>query len=96
MATARVVRPTMHQFVTFFFVLITGLIAGFIASVLTGRKGLGILGYIVVGVVGSIVGHLIFQLIVKFPFIPELVLATAGSVLLLTLAGYVFKDTSRK
>lgn len=43
--------------------LIIGLIAGWLASVIMGRGGYGIVGDIIVGVVGAFIGGLVLRLL---------------------------------
>lgn len=67
--------------------IIVGLIAGFIATKMTGTRG-GLIRDIVIGLVGSFVGGFIatrLQLPYVHDFWGHLVVATAGAVLFLVL-----------
>ena len=65
--------------------IIVGLIAGWLAGIITKAGGLGCLTDIVVGVIGAIIGGYLFSLIGVVPdsFLGWLATATVGAVLLL-------------
>jgi uncharacterized membrane protein YeaQ/YmgE (transglycosylase-associated protein family) len=65
--------------------LIIGLLAGWIAGKLTKGRGFGFAGNLVVGVLGAVLGGLIFTLlgIGAFGFVGQLVMAVLGAVVLL-------------
>ncbi|MBK5226820.1 MAG: GlsB/YeaQ/YmgE family stress response membrane protein [Thermoleophilia bacterium] len=67
--------------------IIVGLIAGWLAGIITRARGLGCLMDIVVGVIGAIIGGYLFSLIDVAPqsFLGRVATATVGAVLLLLL-----------
>jgi uncharacterized membrane protein YeaQ/YmgE (transglycosylase-associated protein family) len=70
--------------------LIVGLLAGAIASMLLGGTGLGIIGDIVVGLIGSFIGGYFFGnhlFITSSPFANVLITATVGSIIFLVVIG---------
>ncbi len=74
--------------------LITGALAGYIAGQLFRRRGFGAFGNILVGLVGAVIGGLLFNLLnIQITGLPEfrfsvadLVTAIIGAVLLLFVA----------
>lgn len=74
------------------FVLI-GLAAGWLAGQLTKGKGFGPLGDLAIGVVGALIGGLIFRLLGIMPtnLLGRLVSATAGAIILLVILRSVRK-----
>lgn len=67
--------------------LVIGLVAGWLASLITKRKGKGIVSYLIIGVVGAFLGGCLFRLLhlVAYGLLGELVIATVGAVILLFL-----------
>ena len=65
--------------------IIIGLIAGWLANVILGGRGGGLLYNLAVGLVGAIVGGLIFNSLHIFPagLIGALVSATVGAIVFL-------------
>jgi len=65
--------------------LLIGLVAGWLASFITKREGKGIVNYLIIGVVGALLGGWLFRLLhlVAYGLLGELVIATAGAVILL-------------
>ncbi len=65
--------------------VITGLIAGWLAGVITRAGGLGCLMDIIVGMIGAVIGGYLFSLIDIVPesFLGHVGTATVGAVLLL-------------
>ena len=65
--------------------LLIGLVAGWLASLITKRERKGIVSYMAIGVVGAFLGGLLFRLLhlVAYGLLGELVIATAGAVILL-------------
>jgi len=65
--------------------IITGLLAGWLAGIITRARGLGCIMDIVVGVIGAIIGGYLFSLIDVGPdsFLGRVGTATVGAVLLL-------------
>lgn len=71
--------------------LLIGLVAGWLAGMLTKGRGFGLVGNLIVGVLGALLGGLVFGLlgIGAWGLLGRLVLATAGAVLLLFLLRFV-------
>ncbi|MDX1632470.1 MAG: GlsB/YeaQ/YmgE family stress response membrane protein, partial [Thermoanaerobaculia bacterium] len=67
--------------------LVIGLVAGFLASVIMRRRSLSILGNLIVGVLGALLGGFLFGILGlhAYGLIGQLVVATAGAVVLLWL-----------
>ena len=65
--------------------LLIGLVAGWLASLITKREGKGIVNYLIIGVVGALLGGFLFRLLhlVAYGLLGELVIATVGAVILL-------------
>ncbi|SPQ00871.1 Transglycosylase-associated protein [Candidatus Sulfobium mesophilum] len=70
-----------------FWFLIIGVVAGWLAGKITRGRGFGLVGDLAVGILGALVGGFIFRLIgvVSFGLIGSLVTATVGAVVLLWL-----------
>jgi uncharacterized membrane protein YeaQ/YmgE (transglycosylase-associated protein family) len=71
--------------------LLIGLCAGWLAGHLTQRRGFGLAGNLIIGVIGAILGGFIFELIGfrSHSLIASLVTAVVGSLVLLALLGVV-------
>jgi uncharacterized membrane protein YeaQ/YmgE (transglycosylase-associated protein family) len=68
--------------------IVIGLLAGWLANAILGNSGGGLLYKLAVGLVGAIVGGLIFNnvgLAVKPTFLGELISATVGAVVFLLI-----------
>jgi uncharacterized membrane protein YeaQ/YmgE (transglycosylase-associated protein family) len=65
--------------------LLIGLAAGWLASLITKRKGKGIVSYLIIGVIGAMLGGFLFRLLhlVAYGLLGELVIATVGAIILL-------------
>jgi uncharacterized membrane protein YeaQ/YmgE (transglycosylase-associated protein family) len=65
--------------------LLIGLVAGWLASLITKREGKGIVSYLVIGVIGALLGGCLFRLLhlVAYGLVGDLVTATVGAVILL-------------
>jgi uncharacterized membrane protein YeaQ/YmgE (transglycosylase-associated protein family) len=74
-------------------VIIIGILAGWIAGKIMRGKGFGLLGDLIVGVIGSLLGGFIFGLIGlgAYGLIGRLVIAVAGAVILLWLIRFIKK-----
>ena len=70
-----------------FWFLIIGIVAGWLAGKLTRGHGFGLVGNLAVGIIGALIGGFIFRFfgVVSFGLIGSLVTATVGAVLLLWL-----------
>ena len=69
--------------------LLVGLLAGWIAGMITQREGFGCIGNIAIGVVGAFLGALILELLDfqgTVGFIRSVAVATVGAVILLAIA----------
>jgi uncharacterized membrane protein YeaQ/YmgE (transglycosylase-associated protein family) len=82
--------------------LIIGLIAGWLASVVMGRGGYGIVGDIVVGIVGALIGGLIARLLnvggpaASDPFSwVSLIFAIIGAIVLIAIVRALSGGRSR-
>ena len=73
--------------------LIVGLVAGWLAGVVMKGKGLGLVGNLIVGVIGSFVGGYLFGLlgITAGGTVGMLIMAFVGAVVLLYLVRLVKK-----
>lgn len=69
--------------------LILGLIAGWIASMLMGRGGYGIIGDLVIGIVGAMIGGWLGSLLLGIDVtglnFPSIALAVVGAVILIAV-----------
>ena len=67
--------------------LLIGLVAGWLASLITKREGKGIVSYLIIGVVGAFLGGFVFRMLhlLAYGLLGELVIATVGAVILLFL-----------
>ena len=68
-------------------VVLIGILAGWLAGEITHGRGFGLLGDLVIGVVGSLLGSFIFGLIGIFAYglLGRLVLSVVGAMILLWL-----------
>jgi len=65
--------------------LLIGLIAGWLAGQIMGNGGYGIIGDIIVGIVGSLVGGFLFRLvgITAYGTLGTIIMAVIGAVVLI-------------
>lgn len=63
--------------------LLIGLCAGWLAGMFTNGRGFGVRGNMIVGVVGALVGVLLLKYVGRF--VVDLIVATAGAIVLLTV-----------
>jgi uncharacterized membrane protein YeaQ/YmgE (transglycosylase-associated protein family) len=70
-----------------FWFLATGVIAGWLAGVVTKGRGFGLFGDLIVGVVGSVLGGWIFGVLglSAYGLVGSIVMALIGAVALLSL-----------
>ena len=75
----------MEWLMEIFWFLLIGLAAGWLASLIMKRERKGIVSYLIIGVIGAMLGGFVFRLLhlVAYGFIGELVTATVGAVILL-------------
>lgn len=74
-------------------VVLVGILAGWIAGQITKGSGFGLVGDLIVGILGSLLGSFIFGLvgIVAYGLIGRLVLAVVGAIVLLWLIRMIKK-----
>ena len=74
-------------------VVVIGILAGWIAGKITKGRGFGLLGDLVVGVIGSLLGSLIFGLfgLGAYTLLGRLVVAVVGAIALLWLIRVIKK-----
>ena len=72
-------------------VVVIGLLAGWLAGQITKGKGFGVLGDLIVGVIGSLLGSFVFGLlgIYASSLVGRLILAVVGAILLLYLIRFI-------
>ncbi len=68
-------------------VVLIGVLAGWLAGRLTKGRGFGVLGDLIVGILGSLLGSFLFGLIgiVAYGLLGRLVLSVVGAIILLWL-----------
>jgi len=73
--------------------LLIGLLAGWLAGLITKGRGFGLAGNLVIGVIGALLGGSLFRLLglSAYTLLGSLVTATVGALLLLVLLSYVKK-----
>ena len=71
--------------------IIIGIVAGWVAGQIMEGRGFGLLGDLIVGVIGAVVGSLLFGLlgVDAGGLLGELVVATIGAVVLLAAVSFV-------
>jgi uncharacterized membrane protein YeaQ/YmgE (transglycosylase-associated protein family) len=77
----------------FLWFILIGLVAGWLAGMLTKGGGFGVVGNLVVGVIGAVLGGAIFR-VLGFSFgglLAQLVVATVGAIVLLFLLSMIKK-----
>ncbi|MGA8540476.1 MAG: GlsB/YeaQ/YmgE family stress response membrane protein [Terriglobales bacterium] len=74
-------------------VVLIGILAGWLAGQITKGRGLGLLGDLIVGILGSLLGSFIFGLlgIVAYSLLGRLVMAVVGAIVLLWLIRVIRK-----
>lgn len=74
--------------------IVVGLIAGWLASLIMKGRGLGLFGDIVVGVLGAIVGGLVYFALGlgAYGFLGLILMAVVGSIILLALISLFSRD----
>ena len=76
--------------------LIIGLIAGWVASLIAGAGGSGLLEWLIAGIIGSVVGGFIArQLKINLKtgnrFLEQLILAVIGAIIVIAIASLILK-----
>ncbi len=74
--------------------LAIGLVAGWLAGQIMKGRGFGLVGNLVVGVVGAFLGGIIAGAVglANSGLVMQIVVATAGAVLLLAIIGFIKKQ----
>jgi uncharacterized membrane protein YeaQ/YmgE (transglycosylase-associated protein family) len=74
-------------------VVLLGMLAGWLAGQITKGSGFGLLGDLVVGIVGSLLGSFLFGLIgiVAYGLVGRLAMAVIGAIVLLWLIRLIKK-----
>ena len=72
-------------------VVVIGILAGWIAGEITKGRGFGLLGNLIVGVIGSLLGSFVFGLLGIYAgsIVGRLILAVVGALLLLYLIRFI-------
>ena len=75
------------------YILIVGLIAGWLAGIIMKGRGFGLVGNLIVGVVGALLGGFLLGALGIFTsgLVGNLISATIGAVVLLFLIGLIKK-----
>jgi uncharacterized membrane protein YeaQ/YmgE (transglycosylase-associated protein family) len=75
------------------YVLLIGLLAGWLAGQIMKRRSFGLVGNIIVGVLGSLLGSFLFSMLglAAYGTIGFIITATVGAIVLLYLVGFVEK-----
>jgi uncharacterized membrane protein YeaQ/YmgE (transglycosylase-associated protein family) len=86
-ASRAVSTPGENFMLYLVWVVLIGILAGWIAGQITKGSGFGLLGDLVVGILGSLLGSFLFGLmgIVAYGLLGRLVLAVIGAIVLLWL-----------
>jgi uncharacterized membrane protein YeaQ/YmgE (transglycosylase-associated protein family) len=68
-------------------IIVLGIIAGWIAGLLTKGRGFGLLGDLIVGIIGSLLGGWLFGVLglSAYGLLGQLIVAIVGAVVLLSL-----------
>jgi uncharacterized membrane protein YeaQ/YmgE (transglycosylase-associated protein family) len=70
----------------FFWMILIGMIAGWLAGRFMNGKGFGVIGDIIFGVIGALIGGILFEKAGLFPgssLIGSLIVATTGAIVFL-------------
>lgn len=72
-------------------IVLIGIVAGWLAGQIMKGRGFGWLGNLIVGVVGSLLGGFLFALLglAAYGLVGRLIMATFGAVVLLMLLSFV-------
>ena len=75
----------------FVWFILIGMCAGWLAGQFMKGSGFGLLGNLIVGVIGALLGGLVFRLVglAAYGLLGQLIVATVGAVLLLALLPFV-------
>jgi uncharacterized membrane protein YeaQ/YmgE (transglycosylase-associated protein family) len=88
-----VIRPRGDAMFYLVWVVLIGILAGWLAGQIMKGRGFGVLGDLIVGVIGSLLGSFLFGLIgiVAYGLIGRLVMAVIGAIVLLYLIRLIKK-----
>ena len=70
----------------FFWMILIGMIAGWLAGQFMAGKGFGVIGYIIIGVIGALIGGILFEkagLFTGSSLVGSLIVATTGAIVFL-------------
>jgi uncharacterized membrane protein YeaQ/YmgE (transglycosylase-associated protein family) len=80
------------------YALLIGLVSGWLAGKIRGGEGYGILGNMIIGVVGSVIGHFLVG-VLGFDaksLLAKIITATLGALVLLAVANAIGKSGKKK
>jgi uncharacterized membrane protein YeaQ/YmgE (transglycosylase-associated protein family) len=80
------------------YALLIGLVAGWLAGKIRGGEGYGVLGNMIIGVVGSVIGHFLVG-VLGFDaksLLARIITATIGALVLLAAANAIGKSGKKK
>jgi len=83
----------VHNLGDVLWLLVIGAIAGWLASMVMKAKNLSLGGYLVLGILGAVVGGLLFDLIGlgAYGLIARIVSATVGAMIVIWAVGKIWK-----
>ncbi len=72
-------------------IIIIGIVAGWLAGVLVKGRGFGLIGNLILGILGAVIGNAVFGLLNLHAYgtVGSLAMSVVGAMLLLGLAGLV-------
>ena len=79
--------------------IIYGAICGYVASRILGGDGFGFLGNIVIGILGGLIGHKVFDWLdfnIQNKIISNLVSSVAGAIILIIILEWLQASTKKK
>jgi len=92
----------VHEHQNLLIVLFIGIVAGILAQLIVGDRGLGMLFTLILGIAGGWLGDRLFKSYLNFtdsPFLNTIIRATAGAIILAfvvnLLLGFSKKDKDR-
>ncbi len=87
-----------HDWKSFLILLFIGAVAGLLAEFLVGSKGFGMIVTIILGIVGSWLGNLLFAGMLTFTsneLVNRIIYATVGSIILVIIFSIIFRLRGR-
>jgi uncharacterized membrane protein YeaQ/YmgE (transglycosylase-associated protein family) len=71
--------------------ILIGIVAGWLAGLVTKVRGIGLVGYLIIGVLGAVLGGWVLRLLgfATVSLVGRLVTATIGAILLIALVKYL-------